>query len=235
MSTSKENLKSQWLVKLAAFGIGSVLGHIYFQKKLEVSDLSTSITKTDAAIAFKSIVGKWIGECNGECPKRTFQYGEKIEITDTNQSFLSFSSFTWKKGDKSELMHSQTGYIRFPSSKTVDFVISHAPGIQEISSGDIIIADKAPNEGNFKIILVSNHIALVPNTEPPHPIKLKRVYSYDSSKDMFKYEIWLATTKRKQLTKHLSDNSTSHSLAFLPTFFGHHSFIYCTLIDLICR
>eukprot|EP01084_Bolivina_argentea_P243984 408850_1 len=177
---------------------------------------NTRSTDKRGPVAFRSIAGKWIGECQGEYPTiQPFKYGEQIEIIDTNKPFLSYSSSTWKQGDQSKLMHSESGFIRFPYGNEVDFVISQCSGVNEISSGDIVITDKTQNDAtetddvdntvqNFKVVLGSSQIGRVALATEPYVTKIQRVYTYDCETDMLAYEIWMATTNTKELTKHLS-------------------------------
>eukprot|EP01083_Nonionella_stella_P225085 800586_1 len=154
---------------------------------------------------FKSLVGKWIGECTGEYPTiKTFEYGEQIEIIDTKKPFLTYNSQTWMKGDKNKLMHSETGFIRFPSAKGVDFVISQCTGIQEISSGEITFTDKKDNneskqenevdqKQSFQVKLSSINIGRVSTSKEPKVVQIQRLYKYDCSNDTLSYEIWMST------------------------------------------
>ena len=170
------------------------------------------------AIGFKSIVGKWVSDFpNGkvefpENKKLPMNYGEEIEIIQDNRPFLTYSSTTWtmKKDADKQLMHSESGFIRFPSAKGVQMVISQCTGITEITSGDIIIEndqekkDKDNNDDvakkrSFSIELLSNNIGGAQKIT-----QIKRIYKYDCSQDILSYEIQMSTKKISKLTKHLS-------------------------------
>lgn len=186
-------------------------------------------------IALKSIIGKWVGE--GSTIKVTtsmyfeyilinastyihnikdFKYDEEIEITDNGQPFLFYKSQTWIKGNKNKPMHSESGYIRFPSEKGIDLVVSQCTGITEISSGDISMIDnddknKSEQKENqneskqksFTITLSSNSIGRVSTAKDPKVTQVERIYKYNLTEDTLSYEISMANTKTPELTKHL--------------------------------
>ena len=133
---------------------------------------------------------------------------------DNGKPFLFYQSFTWVKGDKDKPMHAESGFIRFPSQKGVDLVVSQCTGITEISSGDISIVsndDKAEQKEDqnetrkksFNITLSSNSLSRIPTASEPKVTQIERVYKYDCDKDILSYEISMANTKTPQLTKHL--------------------------------
>eukprot|EP01084_Bolivina_argentea_P022524 41861_1 len=157
---------------------------------------------------FSLIVGEWIGQCQ---TVKGFEYGEEIKFIDKNQPFLTYLSQTWKKGENENLMHSENGYVRFPSDMQIDLIVSQCTGINEISSGNIqIVKNEIDDEkesqtknASFVVTLSSETILRVDSASKPYVMETQRIYKYDGSKDILSYEISMSTTNEKEVTKHL--------------------------------
>ena len=148
------------------------------------------------------IVGEWVGKsktAEGESQR------QKISIEDNKRPLFAYSSQLWKDEKRGKLIHSENGYIRFPSNMEVDLMVSKTSGITEISAGNIFFdeEDKGTSktrpleDKNWTLTLLSNSIFGKQNEN-----QTKRIYKYNGIKDELSYQVSISEAGTDTFVKH---------------------------------
>jgi hypothetical protein len=105
------------------------------------------------------LLGTWSGCGHGEYPTiDAFDYVETVTFAHVGKPFLAYTQRTralLADGTPGAPLHTETGYWRFPTPDSVEVVLSHPTGINEIEQGAIEMQD-----GVLTVRLASTHIGL---------------------------------------------------------------------------
>jgi hypothetical protein len=105
------------------------------------------------------LLGTWSGHGHGEYPTiDPFDYVETITFAHVGKPFLAYTQRTralLPDGTLGPPLHAESGYWRFPTPGSVEVVLSHPTGINEIEQGDIELRD-----GALTARLATTHIGL---------------------------------------------------------------------------
>lgn len=105
------------------------------------------------------LLGTWSGRGHGEYPTiEPFDYVETVTFTHVGKPFLVYTQRTralLADGTEGPPLHAESGYWRFPTPGTVEVVLSHPTGINEIEQGDIDVGEDA-----LTARLAATHIGL---------------------------------------------------------------------------
>jgi hypothetical protein len=83
------------------------------------------------------LIGKWRGKGKGIYPTiKSFEYGEEIIFTHVGKPFIYYYQKTWNL-ETGAPMHSESGYIRFPSSDKAELILSQPTGIASVEEGEV--------------------------------------------------------------------------------------------------
>lgn len=149
------------------------------------------------------LIGTWRGNGFGTYPTITdFEYDDEWEIRDIGKPFLLFIERTKIKGVP---MHTETGYLRFPSPDAVELVAAIPTGQSELAEGTV-----SEEEGALVIDMAGD----VRNTSTAKQVdRIERTFILDG--DDLAYEMSMAAVGqgmtlhlRSQLTR-VADGSRS--------------------------
>ena len=105
------------------------------------------------------LLGTWSGRGHGEYPTiDPFDYVETVTFDHVGKPFLAYTQRTralLAGGSLGPPLHAESGYWRFPTAGSVEVVLSHPTGINEIEQGHVEVGDDA-----LTLRLVTTHIGL---------------------------------------------------------------------------
>jgi hypothetical protein len=114
------------------------------------------------------LVGTWRGPGTGEYPTiSSFTYTEELTFTDVGKPFLTYLQRTWSP--EGSPMHTETGFLRVPDARTVEFAIAQPTGQTELAEGML-----TGTTSGFGMELRSR---IVNSATAKHVEETKRVYS----------------------------------------------------------
>jgi hypothetical protein len=152
----------------------------------------------------KKLEGVWIGRGIGVYPPRVsqFEYEEHLTIKPTAKPTVwEFKSAT-KHAVSGQPMHVEVGYIRAPSSETIELVASHPFGLTEISSGE------CSGDARVELVATPKTLIRVESATSPFTTGLKRVYEVSADGNTLKFTMDMATSNHPELRNHLISNLT---------------------------
>jgi hypothetical protein len=150
----------------------------------------------------QKLVGTWIGSGVGIYPPRVseFRYVEELIIrTSSKPTVLEFRSAT-KNEKTSKPMHVEVGFIRFLTPETVEFVVSHPFGVNEISAGRF---DETLNRLEVSSSIGEGSIQRVKSASAPYTSELKRVYELSTDGTTMVFSMDMATSLHPTMQNHL--------------------------------
>src|SRR5690554_5326015 len=85
------------------------------------------------------LLGTWRGNGHGDYPTiDKFEYGQELIFTHDGRPFFHYMARSWitdAEGNKVRDAAIETGFLRFPESGKVEFLLTHSSGISEIWHG----------------------------------------------------------------------------------------------------
>lgn len=108
----------------------------------------------------RPLIGTWRGAAFGQYPTITsFEYTEELTFTNVGKPFLAYEQRTWSLSGQA--MHMETGYLRLPAPRIIEFTLAQPTGQTELAegtmvmeSGELILAvrGKVMNTATAKIV-----------------------------------------------------------------------------------
>lgn len=126
-----------------------------------------------------ALTGTWEGSGSGVYPTiDPFRYDERIEFHSTGKPFLLYRQATWRPGDRTAPLHTETGYFRPGGPGSVEAVIAQPTGITEVLTGAV---------HGSTLRLSSTHVGLAPTAKEVRTVE--RIITINGPK--MTYELWM--------------------------------------------
>lgn len=82
------------------------------------------------------LIGTWRGTGSGHYPTiESFSYTEELVFSDVGKPFLVYQQRSWSPDGQP--MHMETGFLRSPTSSTVELVLAQPTGHSELAEGTL--------------------------------------------------------------------------------------------------
>jgi len=129
------------------------------------------------------LLGVWVGRGDGQYPTiDSFRYTEQLSFAHVGKPFVAMSQKT-RDAINGQPLHSEEGFLRPQSDKTVELVVAQPSGILEIDTGAIVSTDDG-----LELDLVSLEVPRAPSAKLVTEVRRRLVVSGD---DLLA-ETWMA-------------------------------------------
>jgi len=143
--------------------------------------------------ALRNLVGEWTGGGRGDFPTiDAFRYSETMRFYWNGiEPLLQFEQRTWVADDTTKPLHWETGFFRALPGFGVE--------LTDAQNGERVEVMRGLIETTADRVVLSLDSTLLGNDD--RLIRTRR--RYECAGDTLRYRVWMATTKRPELTQHL--------------------------------
>jgi THAP4-like, heme-binding beta-barrel domain len=156
---------------------------------------AAAVTVTASNARLDAFKGVWKGKGHGEYPTMDgFEYSEQLTFSQAGKVMM-MEMRTWLE-PLHKPMHCEAGIWRLLPNGNTELVLSHATGMQEISTGQY-------DENKRTLTTETLNISRTKSAKQPAVTAVKREYSFESD-HVLKYKIYMSTTTTPEMTLHLT-------------------------------